>query len=31
LIVTAQPPSLDAKIYAVMKKIFGDGWLPMLA
>jgi hypothetical protein len=29
--VTAQPVSLDAKIYGVMKKIFGDGHLPMLA
>jgi hypothetical protein len=31
LIVAAEPLSLDAKIYGVMKKIFGDGCLPILA
>jgi hypothetical protein len=29
--VTVEAPSLDAKIYGVMKKISGDGCRPMLA
>jgi hypothetical protein len=31
LIVAEQPLSLDAKIYEGLKKIFGDGRLPLLA
>jgi hypothetical protein len=31
LIVTAETLFLDAKIYGAMKKIFGDGRLPILA